>query len=166
MDDSSESVTRRRVVSAAALLGTGGALAGCLDDEGDGATDEGDAEGDGTREQIAWDPEGIELPDGVTPSRFERGPVPDAYTEAVSQGREQRAPDRLLTKDEVLYMPYDRARRLGDPDGRCSNCDKYVPDEDGDGFGACSEVEGYTRPQDWCQKWREITITLPDEERE
>ena len=32
----------------------------------------------------------------------------------------------------------------------CGNCSLYVPDQNGDGFGACLSVKGKIHPCDWC----------------
>lgn len=43
------------------------------------------------------------------------------------------------------------------PDGNqyCGNCSLYVPDQNGDGFGACLSVEGKIHPCDWCLLYTE-----------
>lgn len=39
---------------------------------------------------------------------------------------------------------------------KCGNCSQYVPDETGDGYGACTIVSGTIHPCDWCQLWVEF----------
>lgn len=37
----------------------------------------------------------------------------------------------------------------------CGNCSLYVPDQNGDGFGACLSVKGKIHPCDWCVLYTE-----------
>lgn len=37
----------------------------------------------------------------------------------------------------------------------CGNCSLYVPDQNGDGFGACLSIEGKIHPCDWCVLYTE-----------
>jgi hypothetical protein len=32
----------------------------------------------------------------------------------------------------------------------CANCEDFIPDRNGDAYGACSAVEGYIDSADWC----------------
>lgn len=45
------------------------------------------------------------------------------------------------------------------PEGNqyCGNCSLYVPDQNGDGFGACLSVAGKIHPCDWCVLYTEHT---------
>ncbi|WP_302082473.1 hypothetical protein [Salinibaculum rarum] len=125
-----------QLTSSAALLG----LAGCAGDSPDD-TENGTEDGDGE-----------ELPDGVSESEFETGPVPEAYMRAMSLGGEQRNPDELSTKNEVTFSEYDEAEENAahQPGRSCGNCADYIIDQNGDGYGACAEVEGYIDRADWC----------------
>jgi hypothetical protein len=59
-------------------------------------------------------------------------------------GRCQRNPDALSTKEAVSYQPEPN-------DGqRCDGCQFYIPDQNGDGMGACAIVEGQIAPEGWC----------------
>lgn len=40
-------------------------------------------------------------------------------------------------------------------DQYCGNCSLYVPDQNGDGFGACLSVSGKIHPCDWCVLYTE-----------
>jgi len=160
-------LVRRRVLqsagSAAAL-----ALAGCTgnaaptDTESDG---EGDGSG-GTATQASSDettsPGGEgheeELPEGVSREAFESGPVPDVYRTATSQGFEERHPDDMQAKDDAKFMEVDEARAegLASEGQACENCADFIPDQNGDGFGACAQVEGYIGAEDWCALWEPI----------
>ncbi|MDT3435091.1 high-potential iron-sulfur protein [Haloarcula sp. 1CSR25-25] len=129
------------------------ALSGCVGDTGDGgeATEPGEREDDDEDEDDDGE-EDEELPEGVTAEEFERGPVPDVYLSATSLGNEQRNPDALHTKAEVSFSEYDEAREneAHTPGACCANCADYIPDMNGDRFGACAEVEGYIDGADWC----------------
>ena len=72
------------------------------------------------------------------------GPVPSAYRTATSQGGTDRNPDSLQPKDAVEYQSQPKDSE------RCSGCRFYLSDENGDGLGACSVVEGYIEPKAWC----------------
>jgi hypothetical protein len=54
-------------------------------------------------------------------------------------------------------VPRDRRGRRGggaaESGDDCGNCAEYLPDRNGDGFGACTKVEGYVDPADWCVLW-------------
>jgi len=123
------------------LVATAGvvALSGCATDAGNG-----------TETEEPEDDE--ELPAGVSPEEFERGPVPDVYLSASSLGGEQRNPDELQTKADVSFSEYDEAveNDAHQPGTCCANCADYIPDKNGDAYGACAEVEGYIDGADWC----------------
>lgn len=130
--------SRRRLIkltSTAVLIG----LAGCSGDDDE-------------------ESEGEELPEGVSEDEFESGPVPEAYMNAMSLGAEQRDPDELSTKDEENFSEYDEATEMDDhvAGHSCGNCADYIADKNGDGFGACAEVEGYIDKADWCEIYEEL----------
>ncbi|MEF8888202.1 MAG: high-potential iron-sulfur protein [Haloarculaceae archaeon] len=126
------------------------ALSGCTTDTSDGGGTTAPGEGD------------EELPAGVTAEQFESGPVPEVYVSATSLGNEQRNPDELQTKAAVRFSEYDAAQEneAHTPGTCCANCADYIPDKNGDEFGACAEVEGYIDGADWCT----IYETLPEPE--
>ena len=135
------------------------ALSGCTDDTDDtGGTDDTDEddtdedEADDEDEEPESGEEDEELPEGVTAEEFESGPVPEMYVSATSLGNEQRNPDELRTKADVGFSEYDDARETDahTPGTCCANCADYIPDKNGDTFGACAEVEGYIGGEDWC----------------
>lgn len=70
--------------------------------------------------------------------------VPDRYRTAESIDGIQRNPDELTTKDDAEYQCSPQGYQ------RCTNCKFYVWDQTGDNVGACTEVEGEIRSQDWC----------------
>jgi len=116
------------------------ALSGCLGDD--------DEEGEG----------GEDLPSGVSQEEFESGPVPEVYMSAMSLGGEQRDPDDLNTKADVSFAEYEGAQEHSahEPGRCCANCGDYIPDKNGDEFGACAEVEGYIDGEDWCTIYEEL----------
>lgn len=148
MSDNGRSFDRRSFVlltGAASVACTAG-LAGCL----------GDGEGDGN---VSDDTGDEELPEGVNESVFREGPVPEEYRTATSQAGEERRPaSELATKASVSFMEASDARSqgLGSEGQSCSNCADFIPDMNGDGFGACAEVEGYIGGDDWCSLWESV----------
>jgi len=138
------------------------ALSGCTGDGGGEATEpETTVETEArttTEEEPTETPEDEEeeeeeeLPEGVSGDEFERGPVPDVYLSATSLGNETRNPDELNTKADVGFSEYDEAveNEAHRPGTCCANCADFIPDKNGDGFGACAEVEGYVGGEDWC----------------
>ncbi|KAB1197893.1 MULTISPECIES: hypothetical protein [Haloferax] len=142
--------TRRRFLQ---LAGSGAVItiAGCL---GGG----GGQQGTETTTEEMEDEHEEELPEGVSEEEFERGPVPEPYRMALSQANEQRDPEILLSKADVQFQEADDAFEAGlAVEGtNCGNCAEYIPDINGDGFGACAKVEGYVDPEDWCVLWESI----------
>jgi len=121
-----------------------------------GMTEEGTAEGGMTE---GGDAEAEETPPaGVSEEQFVSGPVPPAYRTATSQAGEQRDPNNLQTKESVRYQEASDAEseELITPGPNCGNCAEFIPDENGDGFGACAKVEGYIAADNWCVLWESI----------
>ncbi|WP_396613410.1 high-potential iron-sulfur protein (plasmid) [Haloferax sp. S1W] len=119
-----ETRTRRHFVW---LTGTAAManLAGCSGDGGDGG------DGDDTETEA---PTTADAGDGV----------PEEYVTATSIGGNERNPERLSSKDAVSYQEEPK-------DGqRCSDCQFYIEDKNGDGMGACSIVEGTISPEGYC----------------
>lgn len=143
--------TRRRVIQTAGTAFAVG-ITGCLN--GGEEREEGEQENGEDDEEEGEDENGEEeeeLPEGVSEEEFENGPVPDEYLTEVSLGGEERG-DELHTKDEVRFAEYEDAveDEAHQPGRSCANCADYIPDKNGDGFGACAEVEGYIGGEDWC----------------
>ncbi|MEF8851616.1 MAG: high-potential iron-sulfur protein [Haloarculaceae archaeon] len=124
------------------------ALSGCSAETGD----------EPTETEQADDEEDEERPEGVSEAEFESGPVPDVYASATSLGNEQRDPDGLQTKADVNFSEFATAREneAHQAGSCCANCADYIPDRNGDAFGACAEVEGYIDGADWCTVWEEL----------
>jgi len=152
----------RRAYLAATAGSTGGVvwLSGCIDDTGDGGGDEEASDENGDA-----DDDDEELPEGVSEEEFERGPVPEEYRTALSLGDEERDPDDLTAKADVGFSEYDEADEYSahEPGMCCANCADYIPDKNGDTFGACAEVEGYIDGADWCTIYEELPEpSVPD----
>lgn len=148
-------LARRRYLAAAAGTTAGlASLSGCLSGTGDTDTE---AETDEPPDEDD-DEDDDERPEGVSEEAFERGPVPEPYRTAVSLGGETRDPDDLQPKANVKFSEYDDA--LDQPTHRpgrcCANCADYIPDKNGDRFGACAEVEGYVDGADWCSIYESL----------
>ncbi|WP_338742184.1 high-potential iron-sulfur protein [Haloplanus salilacus] len=155
--------TRRRfiqVTSSTTLVG----LAGCT---GGGDTDgsQPDTEADTEQTEAPSDEEGEEgdqheeeLPDGVSEEEFEQGPVPQVYQSSVSLGGEDRQGDNLTPKADVQFSEFDEARERDahQPGTCCANCADFIPDKNGDTFGACAEVHGYIDGADWCTVYESL----------
>lgn len=72
------------------------------------------------------------------------GPVSEDYETATSQDGSERNPEDLYSKSDIDYQSEPRNEE------RCEDCAFYISDKDGDGLGACTEVEGYIEPEGWC----------------
>jgi hypothetical protein len=139
---------RRRLLRMAGAAATVG-IAGCLNGE-DGEGGDGDEEDEQESEEDG-------TPEGVSREEFEGGPVPEEYLTALSLGGEERV-ESLRTKEAARFADYDEAveNRAYQPGRSCANCADFIPDRNGDGFGACAEVEGYIGSDDWCSIWEEL----------
>jgi nitrous oxide reductase accessory protein NosL len=79
-----------------------------------------------------------------TPTATPSADVPDQYRTATARNGQQRDPDALSAQADVNYQAQPK-------DGqRCSGCQFYVPDKNGDGTGACAIVAGTVEPDGWC----------------
>lgn len=110
-----------RVAGAAALTTS---LAGC-----GGSGDSTDESGDGEESDTA---------------ASDTDAVPESERTAEALGGIQRDPDALQDPDALNYQP--------DPNNgqRCDGCQYYVPDQNGDGMGACTLISGQVDPAGWC----------------
>lgn len=154
-------LARRRYLAAAASTTAGVAsLSGCLGGNGETETQpDTETEPDGEDEgEDGEDGADEERPEGVSEEAFERGPVPERYRTAVSLGGEARDPEDLQPKANVKFSEYDDAldQPTHEPGRCCANCADYIPDRNGDRFGACAEVEGYVDGGDWCSIYEEL----------
>ena len=102
------------------------------------------------------------IPEGMSEDDLATAEVPEAYRTADSQGGEARTPDDLFTHEEVSLTESVEAIAEGTalPGQSCGNCAEFIPDKNGDGWGACAKVEGYIAVEDWCSTWEHITEML------
>ncbi|WP_410766337.1 high-potential iron-sulfur protein [Haloferax sp. DFSO60] len=163
--------TRRRFLQ---LAGSGAvvSIAGCLGG-GDGGAQETETtttesttereEQEGQEERDHEQP-----PEGVSKEEFEHGPVPEEYQTATSQAGEARVVEELVPKEDVQFQEASDAAEAGlSVEGSsCENCAEFIPDKNGDGFGACAKVEGYIAADDWCVIWESIEEAEAEEEGE
>jgi hypothetical protein len=160
-DETDDRWSRRHYLATTVGVAALSGCAGAPEDEDGGAdtgtpesTDEPDDgdDGDDAADEDTEEDDDTERPPGVSAAEFERGPVPDAYVSATSLGGETRNPDDLLAKADVGFAEYAEAldQPAHQPGHCCANCADYIPDKNGDGFGACAEVEGYVDGADWC----------------
>ncbi|WP_416840056.1 hypothetical protein [Haloferax sp. DFSO52] len=162
--------TRRRFLQ---LTGTGTviSIAGCLGGGGGGGqetsttTTPAPTTTEGMEEEEEHEEE---LPEGVSEEEFVFGPVPEVYQMALSQANEQRDPELLVSKESVQFQEAEDAfdAGLAVEGTNCGNCAEYIPDKNGDGFGACAKVEGYIDPEDWCILWESIEDAEAEAEEE
>ncbi|MFC6990095.1 high-potential iron-sulfur protein [Haloplanus sp. GCM10025708] len=131
MSDNERRSRRRflRLTGASAAVGLAGCGGGDGGGDGDGSGGNGDGDSNG----------GDDSGDGA-----DLGPVPSAYETATSLDGTERNPDALATKSGVEYQSSPRNGQ------RCSGCRYYVPDQNGDGLGACAIVEGKIEPDGYC----------------
>lgn len=114
--------TNRRSYLKYAGAATITALAGCSGGgDGDG--------GDGANHEVPH-------PDDDT--------VPDAEVNAETLSGQTRPDSPNQAKGDIEYSHSPNG------DQYCGNCKWYVPDADGDGFGACSVVKGKIHACDYC----------------
>jgi len=102
------------------------------------------------------------VPEGLSEEELPTAQVPEQYRTASSQGGEERDPNDLQTQEAVQLMESVDAIAdgIGQPGQSCGNCAEYIPDQNGDGWGACAKVEGYVAAEDWCAIWEHITAEL------
>ncbi|MDY6775071.1 MAG: high-potential iron-sulfur protein [Halobacteria archaeon] len=84
------------------------------------------------------------LPEGVSQKQFDTGPVPKSERTATSQGGTKRNPKVLQAKSAVGYQSHPSSGQ------QCNGCVQYIPDKNGDGYGACALVQGYINPTGYC----------------
>lgn len=88
--------------------------------------------------------------------------VSDEYRTATSRVGEERDPDNLPSQEDVGLMESVEAIADGPaaPGQSCGNCAEFIPDKNGDGWGACAAVEGYIAVEDWCAIREPVTAEL------
>jgi hypothetical protein len=100
-----------------------------------------------------------EVPEGMSEDDLATADVPEEYRTASSQAGEERTPDDLRTHEEVGLTESVEAIADGTarPGQSCGNCADFIPDKNGDTWGACAAVEGYIAAEDWCSVWESIS---------
>lgn len=98
------------------------------------------------------------VPDGMSGEDLTTADVPGVYRTAESQAGESRTPDGLLPQADVAFG--ESVDQIADgpagPGQSCATCAEYIPDKNGDGWGACAKVEGYIAVEDRCSEWESI----------
>lgn len=139
MRDSTHRRTLLKRIGAASI--TAG-IAGC-------ASDGGDDGGDETR-TATEEPDGEPNHDVPHPDN-ENIPDAEATGESLSGGERepgaQSEPDNASVS--LQHTPSDSQN--------CGTCSLYVPDQNDDGFGACTSVAGKIHPCDWCLLYTEYS---------
>jgi hypothetical protein len=99
-----------------------------------------------------------EVPEGLTEEELATAEVPEEYRTATSLAGEERNPEDLLAQADVRFG--ESVERIAEgtaaPGQSCATCAEYIPDKNGDGWGACAAVEGYIAVEDWCSVWEKI----------
>jgi len=74
----------------------------------------------------------------------EPDPVPESERTATALGGIERDPDALQDPEALNYQSTPNNGQ------QCDGCQYYVPDQNGDGMGACTLVAGQIDPEGWC----------------
>jgi len=125
-------------------------LAGCAGGDGDGAAEDG---GDGAEPTPTPTAGGGDLTPNHDAPHPDDGSLPDAEATGTSLSGGTREPGNQSEKDN----PSVGFQHVPNGGQNCGTCSLYVPDEDGDGYGACTAVAGKIHPCDWCLLYTEYT---------
>lgn len=128
MEERKTPPSRRQFLRLGIVLPLGG-LAGCLDTTGTGDPPE----------------EGLDLRDS---------PVPDELEDCVSIDGIERRSEGLNAKEDVDYQFHPEYTGESGHIEMCANCTFFCPGTGLEPVGACTEVEGGVRSQDWCALWQ------------
>lgn len=79
--------------------------------------------------------------------------LPESEATGESLGGGERAPGSQSAQDN----PSVNLQHTPSDGQNCGTCSLYVPDQDNDGFGACTTVEGKIHPCDWCLLYTEYS---------
>ncbi|MFB6099629.1 MAG: hypothetical protein ABEK84_11060 [Salinibacter sp.] len=125
-----------------------GGIVGCSGDGGDG-TSAASEQGAAQKEASGG---GAAKPNHKVPHPKD-GTVPEVEATGKTLAGAKRSPGAQSAKDNPSVMLQHT------PNGKqaCGNCSLYVPDQDGDGFGACASVKGKIHPCDWCVLYTEYS---------
>ncbi|AZH25954.1 high-potential iron-sulfur protein [Haloplanus aerogenes] len=122
-------------------------IAGCSGNGGDGGG------GEATATATATESDGEAGEPNHDVPHPENDTVPDAEATGESLSGGQREPGNQSEPDNASVMLQHT------PSGgqSCGSCALYVPDENGDGYGACTSVAGKIHPCDWCLLYTEYS---------
>jgi hypothetical protein len=81
-------------------------------------------------------------------------PTPEGEENCVSQNGFERSPNDVTPKEEVAYQFHPNYLGQGNVIQMCANCRFFCPANPPNEIGACSEVDGGIRSQDWCALWQ------------
>lgn len=113
---------------------SGFVVTGCVGGNGDGGDDGSDGGGGNGGNETQVNPD--------------LGPVPAEYENATSVSDMERQPSEdLLSFDSVSYQSSPNNGQ------RCDGCMYWIPDQNGDGLGACSIVANEIEPDGWCSRY-------------
>ncbi|MEF8908061.1 MAG: high-potential iron-sulfur protein, partial [Haloarculaceae archaeon] len=103
-----------------------------------------------------------DVPEGMSEAELATAEVPEEYRTASSQVGEERDPEDLLSQEEVNLMESVEAveEEVAPPGQSCGTCAEFIPDKNGDTWGACARVEGYIAAEDWCAVWEHVSEEL------
>lgn len=103
---------------------------------GGGDGDNGDGGGDDSADQ--------------GPSHEVPHPNNDTLPESEAKGESLSGATRTPGGQQAQDNPGVALQHKPSGNQYCGNCSLYVPDQNGDGFGACLSVKGKIHPCDWC----------------
>lgn len=92
---------------------------------------------------------------GEGPSHEIPHPDNDTLPEAEARGEALSGATRTPGSQQPQDNPGVALQHEPEGDQYCGNCSLYVPDQNGDGFGACLSVQGKIHPCDWCVLYTE-----------
>jgi hypothetical protein len=142
-DESSSSNRRRYLKYAGSTLFVG--LAGCSGGGGGAPTETATPTSTETSTPASEPNHEVPHPGG------DEVPEAEANAETLSGGT--RSPGAQSEKDG----PSVQLQHIPNGNQYCGKCSLYVPDQNGDGFGACASVAGKIHPCDWCLLYSEYS---------
>lgn len=137
---------RRTLLKALGTVGITTTIAGCSSDDGDGNGDE-----DGTDTTATTEEANGEADHQVPHPNNDEVPDSEATGESLSGG--VREPGEQSEPDNASVL----LQHTPNGDQNCGTCSLYVPDQNDDGFGACTVVAGKINPCDWCLLYSEYS---------
>ncbi|PQJ33412.1 hypothetical protein BSZ35_01295 [Salinibacter sp. 10B] len=114
----------------------GGSMLTVVSGCGGGDGNDGDGDGDDSADQ--------------GPSHEVPHPNNDTLPESEAKGESLSGATRTRGGQQSQDNPGVALQHKPSGNQYCGNCSLYVPDQNGDGFGACLSVKGKIHPCDWC----------------